>query len=213
MFRTVQFDDLDSYLDFRLIRTSKTIGEAAPKTKTVEIEGADGTLDLTDYFGELYYQNRTLSFEFSLIEPISEFERIYSEVKNALNGRKMKITLSEDSDFYYVGRVSVSDWKADGRIGSITVDCDCEPYKYRKNVTKKTVTVNGTKTVMFQNLNKLVMPEFELSAAMQIKFGDSTYSANKGKWSDSRLKFKQGSNKVVFTGNGTVTVSYQERGL
>lgn len=212
-FRTVKFDGYDSYLDFALIRTSCTIGEAAPKKTTVEIEGSDGVLDLTDYFGEVYYENRTLSFEFSLIEPMSEFNRIYSEIKNALNGKKMKITLSEDSEFYYVGRVSVNEWKSNGRIGSIAIECDCEPYKYRKNVTSKTVTVNGTKTVLFQNLNKRVMPEFNLSADMTIKFGDSSYSAGSGAWSDSRLKFVQGSNRVVFEGNGTVTVKYQERGL
>lgn len=211
--RTVFFDEYNSYLDFALILNSKTIGEAAVKTNTVEIEGSDGVLDLTDYFGEVYYENRTLEFEFSLIEPISEFSRIYSEVKNALNGKKMKITLSEDSDFYYVGRVSVNEWASNGRIGTLSISCDCEPYKYCKNVTTKTVTINGTKTVLFQNLHKRVTPEFNLSAAMQIKFGETTYNPSAGSWKDSRLKFIQGSNKVEFSGTGTVTVTYQERGL
>lgn len=211
--RTVFFDEYNSYLDFALILNDKTIGEAAVKTNTVEIEGSDGVLDLTDYFGEVYYENRTLEFNFSLIEPISEFSRIYSEVKNALNGKKMKITLSEDQDFYYVGRVSVNEWASDGRIGKLSISCDCEPYKYRKNVTQKTITVNGTKTVLFQNLHKRVIPEFNLSAAMQIKFGDTTYNPTKGNWQDSRLKFVQGSNRVDFIGTGTVTVKYQERGL
>ena len=214
MLPSVKFGKYDSMLDFALIRTASTVGEAPVKTNTVEVEGADGVLDLTEYFGELFYENRTLEFTFQCIEPISEFKRIYSEVKNAINGKKMKIILSEDSDFYYIGRVSVNEWASNGRIGELSISCDCEPYKYRKNVTTKTLTVNGSKKVLFQNLHKRVVPEFNFSVAnMQIKFGTATYTASAGDWSDPRLIFLQGTNEVTFTGNGTVTVTYQERGL
>lgn len=213
MFRTVQFGDYDSYTDFALILASHTIGEAAPRTNSVEVEGMDGSLDLTEYFGEVFYSNRELSFTFSLIEPVSEFPRIYSEVKNAIHGRRMKIRLGWDSGFYYVGRVTVSEWQSNGRIGSITVTADCEPYKYKVKPTTKTFKVEGSKTVILSNLRKRVSPQFESDAVFTVKQGDESYTASQGVWSDARIILQQGDNRLDFEGNATITVTYQERGL
>lgn len=213
MMKSVRFDYYDTARDFALILATYTIGEAPARTNTVEVEGMDGVLDFTEYFGEIFYENRELEFTFSLIEPMADFPRIYSEVKNAINGKRMKITPSWDSGFYYVGRVTVNEWESDGRVGTIVIGCDCEPYKYRQQPTKKTLTVNGAKKCILRNLRKRVSPSFEFDASMTVKFKDASYTASAGSWSDPRIILLQGENEMTFEGTGTVTITYQERGL
>lgn len=211
--RTVKFGDYDSWLDFGLIRTSTTIGKPEARTNTVEVEGMDGVLDFSEYFGEIMYDNRELELEFSTARPVSEFPRLYSDVCNAIDGKRLKVVLSEDPDYYWMGRVSVSEWKSNGRIGTLTISVDCEPYKYKAEVTRRTIQVSGTAKALLTNLRKRVVPTFELDAAMTIAFGTGSHSATVGTWSSPEIVFEQGVNEITFTGTGTVVVSYQERGL
>lgn len=144
----IMFGSYHSWRDFQLILGSKTIGTPSPKTETIDIPGGDGVLDLTEFFGETKYKNRTLSFEFSSMVTPSEFMSLFSMVQNALHGKKMTITMDDDPDWYYTGRISVSEWKADRNIGKLTIDCDCEPYKNK--LTSRAVNLCG---VNLLNLN------------------------------------------------------------
>ena len=147
------------------------------------------------------------------IEAERDFHSIFTRVYNELHGKRMKVQLSEEPGYYYIGRITVNDWKTNEKTGDISIDADCEPYKYRAAETVRTISVSGEATETFANLNKRVCPSFELSASMQIKQGDTTYNASAGAWNDPRLVFAQGDNQLTFTGTGTVTVKYQERGL
>jgi len=126
----ITFGTYHSYDDFNLLLTSKEV--AAPKVKTIEIDvpGADGALDLTEFFGEPKYENVTHKFKFSTIVPQSEFLTLFSTIKNAIHGKKMRIILDDDPHFYYVGRCFVSSFTNEKNIGKIAVECDCEPYKH-----------------------------------------------------------------------------------
>ena len=137
----VTFGSYHSFSDLHLILTDKTIGTPAPKIETIDIPGSDGTLDLTEFFGEVKYQNRPLSFKFTTLVPQSQFMTLFGMIQNALHGQKVNIALDDDPEWYYTGRVSVSSWKADKRLGKLTIDCDCEPFKHR--VTSQAVSLAG----------------------------------------------------------------------
>lgn len=128
---TVTFGTYRSYEDLNLILSSKTIGAPAPKVETIDLPGGDGVLDLTEFFDGTKYANRQLSFDFSTMVSPASFMQQFSTVQNLLHGRKMDIFLSDDPEWYYTGRVSVNEWKADRNIGKFTIDCDCEPFKHR----------------------------------------------------------------------------------
>ena len=70
--KTVKFGDLDSYADLGLVRSNVEVGSPATKTDSVDIPGADGVLDLTEYFGEVLYENRELSMDFQTMEGAAE---------------------------------------------------------------------------------------------------------------------------------------------
>ncbi len=210
----VLFDDLHSYNDFRLILTSKIIGKAEPKTEKIEVPCADGELDYTEYFGEVKYNNRPLSFEFATIVKPSEFPALYSRVQNLLNGRRMKITLTEDADYYYIGRVSVNEWASSGRIGRIVIDVDAEPYKLKRAQTVINATITKPTVITCWNERKRVIPEITASSEVFIEQG--TYSGNEIIFGSDEIIFTQGQNFIRITplnGTADVTIKYQEGSL
>lgn len=137
----IRFGALHSFNDLGLILSSKTIGTPSPKTETISVPGGDGVLDFTEFFGEVKYSNRPLSFNFTSVLPHSQFVEQFATIQNALHGQKMTITLDEDPNWYYIGRLTVPEWKSEKRIGKLTIDCDCEPYRNR--LSSKAVNLCG----------------------------------------------------------------------
>ena len=209
----VTFGKYHSWDDFSLILNSKKIESPAPKTSTVEIPGADGVLDISEYFGEVKYKNRKLSFDFSTIVPQSDFLNLFSEIQNTLHGQKVRVILDDDPDFYYVARISVSEWKANKNIGKITIDCDCEPYKYKLYKTVINRAVSGSTTLALQNLRKRVNPTFTTDAEIQISFENSTYTIGAGTFIVPEIALVAGNNTLTLTGTANVVIEYQEGGL
>lgn len=82
----IRFGAFHSYNDLRLILSKKEMGSPAVKVQQVDIPGADGNLDLTDFFGEPKYENVTHRFDFSTSYPQEEFITQYSTIKNKIHG-------------------------------------------------------------------------------------------------------------------------------
>ena len=211
----IKFDNTHSFDHLSLILTSKTIGQPTVKTEYVEVLGADGQLDLTEAFGDIKYNNRKLTFVFSLSEFNQDWTTAYSRVLNTLHGRKMKIVLDDEPEYYYLGRVNVSDYASSKRIGSITIEVDAEPYKYKQQLTIVTRTISGTLTVDFYNSRKNVVPKFVTNAQVQVVYNNgNTYTiSGSGTHIIPNIIFKQGMNTLTFNGTATVAVQYQEGDL
>lgn len=209
----ITFGTFHSYRDFHLILKPKEMASPAVKVRKIDIEGADSSLDYTDYFGEPKFEDVTHKFDFSTTVPQSEFLSLYSQIKNALHGKKMRIVLDDDPLFYYLGRVSVLPFTTDRNIGLVSIECDCEPYKYKLNKTVVQTTVANTATVKLTNSRKRAVPEITTTAAMTIVFGDFRWAVNAGNFILPELELLEGENSVTVTGSGTITFTYQEGSL
>ena len=212
----VTFNAYHSYKDLYLILTSKEIGSPPIKEQKIDIEGADGSLDLTDFFGEPKYENVTHKFTFSTIVPQSQFLSLYSAVKNALHGKKMRIILDDDPLFYYVGRIRVSEFTNDKNIGSISIECECEPFKYKLEKTVVSKAVNGAETVILTNSRKRAVPEVVIASdsGLRIEYqGSNIWDLGSGSYTLPELELVEGENDVTVTGTGNITFSWQEGSL
>lgn len=210
----VKFGNYHSYNDFSLILSSKTIGTPSPKTETIDIPGGDGVLDLTDFFGEVKYNNRDLSFEFSTIVPQAEFMNLFSRVQNALHGQKVQIVLDEDAEWFYTGRITVSEWKADKSIGKLTIDCDCEPFKSRLGDTVIYQMVNDSEeTIILPNGIKPVVPIIDITGNINLTFGTNFWALTEGRYELPAVRLLNGDNIIIVSGTGTATFTYRERRL
>ena len=209
----VRFGNYHSYSDLNLILTSKEIGSPAVKKKQVEVEGASVVLDYTEYFGEVKYSNRTLRFDFSTIVPQSQLLSLYSQICDALQGQKVDISLDADPDYIYRGRLDISSFTNEKNIGSISIECDCEPFKYKASDTVVTKAVSGTTSITLNNSRKRVVPEITATASMSIVFNGNTYNIGKGTYLIPAIELKEGTNTLTVTGTGNITFRYREGGL
>lgn len=212
----ITFGNYHSYHDFSLILASKEIGAPLVKTMKIDVAGADGSLDLTDFFGEPKYENVINKFQFSTIVPQSEFAATFSAVKNALHGKKMRVILDDDSHFYYVGRLTVSSFTSSKGIGSISIEADCEPYKYKLDKTVVSRAVNGTDIIVLTNSRKRAVPEvlIETEGGLNIVYQVSNvWDLGSGSFTLPELELAEGDNNVTVTGVGNITFTWQEAGL
>lgn len=207
----ILINDKHSYFDYGLILSSKFISAPSVKSASVEISGADGVLDLTDYFGEPKFNNRELIFNFLKVYLNNlEFVNDWSKIQNELNGQKVKITLDEDNEFYYYGRISI-EYTKEKNIVTITMTVDAEPYKLKRDFT--TVEQTGSGTVALQNLRKRVVPAVITTAETKLTFGTTVFNLSAGAWVLPELELSAGENTVEIETTGTVKFEYQEGGL
>lgn len=208
---------LHTYNDLHLILLEgKEIGSPQVKIRKLDIEGADGSLDYTDFFGEPKYEDVTHKFPFAAIVPQSEFLSLFSTVKNAIHGKKVRVILDDDPLFYYVGRPYVSQFTNEKNVGSIIIEVDCEPYKYKRDKTVVKVTVDGTHTASLPNSRKRAVPEVKIDSEGSIRIeyqGVNIWDLGSGSYTLPELELTEGENPVTVTGVGTVTFTYQEAGL
>lgn len=209
----VKFGNYHSYDDFSMILSQKTMGTPSPKVETIDIPGGDGVLDLTDFFGEVRYNNRNLSFDFSTMIPHEQFMDLFSRVQNALHGQKMQIILDDDAEWFYTGRITVSEWKAEKNIGKLTIDCDCEPYKNKLADTVVSRAVDGSETVVLTNSKKIVVPTIDITGNINLTFGTNYWALSEGRYDLPAVQLVNGENIILLEGTGTATFTYRERGL
>lgn len=212
----IRFGDVHSYDDLKLILSSKELGAQKVKSKKLDIDGADGSIDLTDFFGEPRYEDVTHKFTFSTILPQAQFITQFSTIKNAIHGKKMRIILDDDPLFYWMGRCFVSGFTSEKGVGKVEIECDCEPYKYRIAKTVVTQAVSGTQVIALTNGKKRAVPEvtIQTDASLNIVFGSgNVWDLASGSYTLPELELAHGENVVTVTGTGTITFTWQEGDL
>lgn len=209
----VLFGDTHSFYDLNLILAPFTPTPATPKTVYVDVAGADEPIDLTEALGKVNYNPRDFQFTFT-IHPSEKmtFDEKVSQVSNALNGKRCKITLDRDSGYYWKGRCTVNSYKQDGRIGQIVVNAKVNPYKLKQKPTVYSFALTAEEqTVTLWNGRKAVVPVFECTDDnTNVVFGNITETLSAGTHKVLDICFTEGNNVLKLSGSGTVTITYQE---
>lgn len=214
----ILFDDIHSFHDLNLVLSGCEIPPAKPKTNYVEIPGADGSVDLTEAIGEVKYNDRDgCKFTFTMLpNDAMTWEEKKSEVSNLLNGKKVKITLDKDDEFYYTGRCTVDSFLSDKKIRQIVVTARVSPYKLKQAETVLEYQLSETaQTIVLQNSRKSVSPYIETSDDnVTVIFGLTTFTFEKaGQYSIPEILLVMGDNVLTAAGSGTITFRYREGDL
>ena len=200
-----------TFEDWGLFLSSFSIGEATPKTEYVDIVGGNGTLDLTEIYDHIFYKDRTHTIVLTSLDDELRFTSKLDEITAFLHGRKFNITTDFNSDWYYVGRVEVNKYATSKRLGQITLKCVCEPFKYKRYKTYVSEIVNGTDIeVVCPNSRMEVVPTFRANTNMTFEYNGATYTLTDDDTIYNDIFFTEGNNILKVTGNGTITISYQE---
>ena len=210
----ISFDNYDQE-DWELFPVSVALPSPTPKLYTVDVPGSSKQLDFSESLnGQLQYQNRTVTMVLQCFAAEDDRPNMESECKNALHGRKRKIQLDADPDYYYWGRLSV-DWATEPAIDTVTITADCDPYKYKVNPTVREFDVSGSEglDIILQNDRMPTVPTVTTDAEITVEFGESTIVFASGTRKAPDLLLLEGANHMTLTGTGHIKFEYQEGAL
>lgn len=206
----ITFGKKHTYDDWGLILVSKNIGMPQPKTLSVDVEGMDGSIDMSEALnGEIKFGNRSLSFEFTMTSEYDDFYELVSEISNYLHGRKLRIIIDEDDDYYYLGRCVINEWASNKRIGKIVIQCDCDPYKYQLKETAITAKISGRTYVKVYGNRMTVSPKIYCSNdSISLILGNESVALDQGENEVLDLFIYEGNNTLVFEGDGNIKLTF-----
>lgn len=199
--------------DWDLVMSAKVIGTPAVKEKIIDLADRDGVLDHTEALtGVPAYGTRELSFTFEYLDAIEDWPDLFTEIRNFLHGRRMKIFEPDDPNYYYLGRVSVSD-PSGGLVKVFSATVRADTWKYP--ITGETVVIEPVKAsgeIILRNNWRPVCPTITTTGAVTFAFGGVNYSiAGAGTFRFPRLRLSYGNNIVkIVSGSGEITFTYQE---
>lgn len=199
--------------DWDLVMTAKVIGTPAVKEKITDLADRDGVLDHTEALtGVPAYNTRELSFSFEYLGSPSEWAYIFTEIRNFVHGRRLKIYEPDDPNYYYIGRASVSD-PSGGLVKAFTITARADTWKYP--ITGETVViepVTASKEIILMNSWRPVCPSITTTGAVTFSFGGVNYSiAGAGTFRFPRFRLGYGVNRVtIVSGSGEIAFTYQE---
>lgn len=132
MMQGVTFGDKHTYRAWKLLlKSNPVISSPKPKTKIILVPGTNTVIDLTESLtgGEVKYEPRTIQCEFYVMGGRSKWPAVYTAILNEIHGKKLKIIMDDDPNYYYFGRVTIDDFQSDKTAASIVITAEVEPYK------------------------------------------------------------------------------------
>lgn len=211
-------DKYNTWYDWDLVLTAKDITPPEPKTNYVNIDGMSGTLDLSESLtGEIMYEDRTVLASFWTNEgSYKDRERLLREIVSTLHGKKIKIIEPDDPDHYFYGRVKIKSQKNILPYAEFSIECICDPWRYKLNESVRRVDVNSqtvTETIINNNGVKSLNPEIIVTGSVNIIYDGVKTPLTTGSYKISDIRLRRGVNIIGVSGNGSVTFKYREGDL
>ena len=220
--------------DFGLYMTDFFIEAPSAQTYSIKIPGRNGSLDLTEAFGDIKYNNRKIKLMFKRKDDCAyDWHKTYSKILELWNGKQVKIIFDAEKDYYYLGRANVSNTKQDQIHSTISVTIDCEPYAYEvQNRAEQwlwdpfnfetgkiyqseysEINVNGSVDFTFNHNGQMpVAPTFRLhSGICSVIFEGTAYELSLGTNIIPEIVIrKNGTQSITFTGSeAAVSIDYR----
>ena len=217
MARGTDFGGIHSYRDLNLIQQKVVVAPATPKLNLIDIPGANGSKDLSEQpAGRVVFKDRKITWTFALY-PGDNWPEKRREVSNALNGRRCRITLDEDPDYYFDGRLSVKSSTSSRTLRQITVEATCAPYMLLQ--TETVISTELTTTALripIPNESRPAIPRITVTAQTTVEYNGGSYTLTPGEHTLLDIEFPAGTSYLTaktVSGTGDITITYQEGSL
>lgn len=173
----------DTWTDWRLVPTTRPVVNPPEANIIMDmLPGATEALDTSEAVGNaVTYGLREGSWEFQVINK-TLWATVYSTIMNFLQGKAMKVQLTDDPGYYYTGRCKVNQWQSDPDASRITIDYKLNPYKYSVQSSEEawkwdpfsfidgvirsgysSIEVDGTQTLVVAGTPMPVSPTYQVT--------------------------------------------------
>lgn len=148
---SVIFGDKHSWKDWHLIPSAPPV-VPPPKLRTsyVDIPGTNGSVDISEILtGYPMFENRTGSMSFLFLTEFGSSREMYQQILNTVHGRRMKVILTDEPEYYYEGRVTVKEYSISSQYSGFSFDYTFAPYKIQTHVSPgyKDIVIDGEKVI------------------------------------------------------------------
>lgn len=119
------------------------ISSPEPDLQLVDVPGRDAPLDLTEALldGYVHYKTRTITLQLLAVHKphvsYLQWETLFSDLRTATHGRRLRCILSNDADNYWEGRWKVDCEQISRNVAYITITGICDPYKVNMTTGEK----------------------------------------------------------------------------
>lgn len=228
---SIDISGRDTWAYYKMAPQSRPfVAQPSVKTEYVDVPGADGQLDYTEVLtGGVRYGTRTGDWTFLVDNGYWDYPVLYSDLLSYLHGKKHKIILKDDPNYYYQGRLTITPNFGTKDYSTIKISYVLDPYKYPLSSTANmdwmwndlfgNTILYGKFNVYKQKTRNLINQEsssktvsLTLSSAMSVEFNGTTYNFPAGTTSEA-LTLASGNNIMTFKGSGQVTVDYSLGGM
>ena len=122
---------VNTWTNWYLIPTSRpTMSMPGAQNRFTEIPGMSWSFDNSDYLTpDMMFADRSGSFEFLVDNDHANWVSIYDAVRDYLNGKRLRMTLTDDPAWYYEGRFTVDQFRSDPKNSRITIGYRVAPFK------------------------------------------------------------------------------------
>ena len=223
----VLFGGIKTYEDWGLKLENVQLSFPDAKTDLVDIQGANGVIDLTEVNGPVCYGNRTLTLTFSLLGDYTEWYLLASKIAKELHGKVKECILPDEPNFYYEGRFKLQTSKDTDVVTDVVITGDVEPYKkellssvddwlwdpfsFKNGVIREYagIAVNGSAEITVLGSEMPVVPKIIPSDDMDVEFDGKLYHLLAGENTEYDIVIMDEDVTLKFTGNGTVSIEYR----
>lgn len=213
---SITFGEKNTYADWHIVPEIRpAIAPPEPKFIYDDIPGANGSLDLTTSLtGLVNYNDRSGTISFIVLNGYGAWYERYTEIMQYLGGKKMRMILSDEPDFYYMGRYNVNAWTSDQHWSKIDIDYRVEPFKYSVLEESKDFSLtNGT--AILRDIDQLTPLTITSSASTVATFNDRIHIIVANTPYDQLAVFpdENGEVRISFTGTVNVNIKYRRTRL
>lgn len=184
----------------------KTYDVTPPRAKIyrVELDGADGALDFSNWAGDILFETRTVTVE------LRDMYGKHEALKQVLLGRNAKVTFSDNPDWYYYGRCDEADVTTEKHVSDMVLTYTCQPYRLAHRQTIVSDTVSSSKAFSLKARRMPVIPVINSSGAATIVIDGTSYSLTSGDNSIAAAKLTDTAKTMTVRGNVTVKFTWRD---
>lgn len=206
----IRFGNINVHSGYGFIVAPYEIPMPTAQTNFVPVPGRDGSLDLTEAFDAIRFNDRIIPIT---LYAVGNYDSRVSGFVNAVHGKRMQIVFSKDSASYYNGRVDVTAITRQEGFCEIALTITAEPYKL--DVQQTTVTVSGNGTAVLRNGRMPLVPIVSNTEQATLSFpsGGSTVQLqmSPGSHLNGQLLLAGDEIKnVTVTSTGTTTFTFRK---
>lgn len=212
----VEFENMNGvkmnpFNDFELVLSSHSVSPPKPKLYRVDIDGADGSLDLSEWAGEIKYENREVELVFTCAALKENHDAMLDGFKAFILGRMQKLTFLNEPEYYYKGRVDEIKVETSKGISSITVTMTCQPYKLAHKESVLKFDVVGTMDIVLKSKRKTVIPTITTTAtSITLTYKNNSYTVAAGTRQIAGITVTDSPEVLTVNGDTTITLTWLE---